>query len=131
MKMDSRVAVVLIVGMAIVFAAPGASAQFSFNHAGFATGGGPTAVILADFNGDHRPDLAVANSFDGTVSILVGRADGSFAPKVDYATGTLPVALVAADFNGDGKLDLAGRESEHEQCLYSSGEWRRHVPESR
>jgi len=67
----------------------------------------PQAVITADFNGDLKPDLAVANSGDNTVSILLGNGDGTFQPAAAYSTGLEPLALVTADFNGDGKLDLA------------------------
>src|SRR5207245_10574092 len=41
-----------------------------------------------------------------TVSILLGKGDGTFNAKNDFSTGTSPVALVAADFNLDGRLDL-------------------------
>lgn len=37
----------------------------------FAVGQGPDSVAAADFNGDGKLDLAVANSADGTVSILL------------------------------------------------------------
>jgi uncharacterized protein YfaP (DUF2135 family) len=36
----------------------------------FGAGGNPTSVAVGDFNGDGKPDLAVANSFAG-VSILL------------------------------------------------------------
>ena len=37
----------------------------------------PAGLAVADFNGDGRPDLAVANNFPGgTVSILLGNGDG-------------------------------------------------------
>ena len=107
MKIHSRIAVWLIIGMAIGFMSPKASAQYLFNHASFPTGSGPTAVVFADFNGDHRPDLAVTNSNDNTVSILLAEPNGTFAPKMDFSTGSLPVALAYGDFNGDGKTDLA------------------------
>jgi hypothetical protein len=70
-------------------------------------GRGPGSVISGDFNGDGRLDLAVANSGDGTVSILLGNGDGTFAPQVPYTAGSGSSSLVAGDFNGDGHLDLA------------------------
>ena len=41
----------------------------------YAVGKGPTAIAAADFNGDGKLDLAVANGLDGTgtVSILLQR----------------------------------------------------------
>jgi len=73
-----------------------------------ATGSSPVAVAVADFNGDGKPDLAVVNNTSpGSVSILLGNGDGTFASQVQYATGNTPVAVAVADFNGDGKLDLA------------------------
>src|SRR5947209_1327309 len=50
----------------------------------FATGLSPRSVAVADFNGDGRPDLAVANAGcsecnrGGSVSVLLGNGDGSF-----------------------------------------------------
>jgi hypothetical protein len=73
----------------------------------FATGNLPYSVTTGDFNGDGKLDLAVANSNDSTVSILLGTGTGSFGAKTDFATGTLPYSVTTGDFNGDGKLDLA------------------------
>jgi hypothetical protein len=72
-----------------------------------------TRVAVGDFNGDGFPDLAVASwgtepfFTDGTVSILLGKGDGTFLPAVSYATGTQANSVAVGDFNGDGKLDLA------------------------
>ena len=67
----------------------------------------PDAIVAGDFNGDGRTDLAVANSYDNDVSVLLGNGDGTFQTQVTYAVGSGPVAIVAGDFNGDGRTDLA------------------------
>ena len=72
-----------------------------------AVGNDPSSIIAGDFNGDGHLDLAVANSGDDTVSVLLGNGDGTFQPQVTYAVGAAPVAIVAGDFTGDGHLDLA------------------------
>jgi hypothetical protein len=71
-------------------------------------GANPTDLVSADFNGDGNLDLAVTNSTDNTLTILLGNGDGTFSPVTSSpATGTTPFGLAAGDFNGDGKLDLA------------------------
>jgi hypothetical protein len=81
--------------------------QYFFNQASFPTGKYPHGVAIADMNGDGRPDLVVANETDATVSVLLGKADATFAAKIDYPMPNPPVALVVGDFNNDGKIDLA------------------------
>ena len=70
-------------------------------------GNTPLTVASGDFNGDGIPDLAVANSSDNTVSILLGNGDGTFTVKSTPSTGSFPYYIAVADFNGDGKADLA------------------------
>ena len=65
------------------------------------------SIVAGDFNGDGQLDLAVVNSVDGTVSILMGNGDGTFQPPVDYSVGSGPRAIVAGAFSGNGTLDLA------------------------
>ena len=82
--------------------APGA-----FPRTDYGTGASPAGVALGEFNGDVPLDLAIANQTANTVSILLGKGDGTFGPRTDFATGSSPVAVVAQDFNKDGKQDLA------------------------
>jgi len=94
-------------GALLMLVVPCSAQTYLYNRATFATGDKPVAAVAMDFNGDGQLDLAVVNQADNTVSILLGKAGATFAPKVDYPVGNSPVAIVSADFNGDGKLDLA------------------------
>jgi len=65
----------------------------------------PSALTMADFNGDGKADLAVATSTG--VSVLLGNGDGTFRTAGAYLAGAQPSAVAAGDFNGDGRPDLA------------------------
>ena len=74
------------------------------------TGTAPAVVLAHDFNGDKKVDLATANYNNGqagSVSILLGNGDGTFATHTDYAAGTGPDGLAIGKFNGDTYADLA------------------------
>jgi hypothetical protein len=70
------------------------------------------SVVVGDFNGDGKLDLALSAGDSGAVSVLLGNGDGTFQAPINYDAGTdptikVPVMWVAAgDFNRDGKLDL-------------------------
>src|SRR5262245_56612656 len=72
----------------------------------YTVGGGSFDVKAGDFNGDGNPDLATANFYDDTVSVLLGNADGTFQPAQTAAVGPYPRSLAVGDFNNDGNLDL-------------------------
>jgi hypothetical protein len=73
----------------------------------YVAGAGPAYVAVRDFNGDGKPDLAVANFNSNNVSILLGNGNGTFGPPANYVVGISPSSLAVGDFNGDGKPDLA------------------------
>jgi hypothetical protein len=67
-------------------------------------------LAVGDFNGDGKPDLAVANN--GAVAILLnttptGSDTPSFAAPQSFAAGSSSTSVAVGDFNGDGKPDLA------------------------
>ena len=73
-----------------------------------AVGNFPVSVAVGDFNRDGIPDLAVANGNDNTLTVLLGKGDGTFTTQaVSPATGVAPACIVVRDFNGDGIPDLA------------------------
>jgi hypothetical protein len=85
----------------------------TFQPAGtYATGVNPLGVAVGDFTGDGNFDLAVVNgrtsdSYNGSVSILLGNGDGTFQPARNMALGDWPYAIAVGDFRGDGHMDLA------------------------
>jgi hypothetical protein len=72
----------------------------------YGTGLNPLSVVICDFNSDGKPDLAIANHSDNTVSVLLGIGDGTYGTKQDFGAGSGPVHVATGDFNGDGKPDL-------------------------
>ena len=105
----------LALGVSMVFlyvlvAAPRSTASTNnfYTIPVYAAGFSPAGIVLADFNGDGRLDIATANVNGGDVTIMLNNGDGTFGAAVDYSGGGyLTWYLAAGDFNHDGKLDLA------------------------
>jgi FG-GAP-like repeat len=79
----------------------------SYGGVGTGTGIGVASVAVGDFNGDGKPDLAVAAFNNNGVFVLLGNGDGTFATNAGYFAGSGPSSVTVGDFNGDGKPDLA------------------------
>ena len=77
------------------------------NQTTYSTGSDPLFIIANDFNNDRKLDLAVANSNNGSISILLGNGDGTFQKQTIYSTDIGPTSVVAGDFNNDNILDIA------------------------
>ena len=103
----------------VVNPAPGGTSNVSFfeitqstswvalsNPTQFSVGSSPFSIATGEFNGDGKLDLAVANDFSNSVSILLGNGNGTFRPAAAYSAGSGPIAIAVGDFNADGKLDL-------------------------
>jgi hypothetical protein len=81
------------------------------------TGNSPSIAGVGDFNEDGIPDLAIENAGDNTISILLGKGDGTFTAAAPVPAGGTPpcqsttaqsnCAIVVGDFNNDGHVDLA------------------------
>ncbi len=92
----------------------------------YPTATGPQCVVAGDFNGDGRPDLAVAAVTSSKVSVLLANGPpnaGTFQPAVDYAVGSGAISLALDDFDGDTKLDLAvsSQNVPSQLILYGNG----------
>ena len=61
-------------------------------------------ILVADFNGDGKLDLATGNAAGTAVVVLPGNGDGTFGSGVMTSIAGPPVAV--GDFNGDGKPDV-------------------------
>jgi hypothetical protein len=84
------------------------------------------AIVVADVNGDGKPDLLAtthnlrcSGASCGVVAVLLGNGDGTFQPAVTYPSGGHSVffssMLAVADVNGDGKPDIV---VENGQCCF-------------
>jgi hypothetical protein len=90
----------------------------------YAVGTNPTSIAAGDFNTDGLTDLLVTNVSGDSLSLLLGKGDGTFQDTTTLKTGNMPRALVAADFSGDGHMDiaLANAGSEEVTILIGKGD---------
>ena len=76
-------------------------------------------LVVADFNGDGIPDLAVLDSDNSAVDILLGNGDGTFtAETTNSPLSATPSHVATGDFNGDGKTDLAVAENDGTVAIF-------------
>jgi hypothetical protein len=68
--------------------------------------GGTTGIVTGDINGDGIPDAVTANG-NGSVTVFLGKGDGTFVLKSTLDVGLYAYEVSIGDFNSDGKPDLA------------------------
>jgi len=95
------------------------------------TGTTPSAVVIADFNGDGIEDIAVANKGDDSISVFKGKGDGTFTefpgspfklPGSAARTENGPVALLNANFRNQTFITSTNRTaSETDLAVANNG----------
>ncbi len=88
-----------------------------------AVGARPRAIAAADFNGDNRLDVVVANGGDSSVTILLGDGRSRFRSSRAFAAGPEPADINAVDVDRDGDVDLvvANHETPRITVLLNNG----------
>ncbi len=87
--------------------------------------GASSALAVADFNGDGRLDVVVADESQGGVVVNVQQADGTFRAQAPVAWGIydIPVQVITGDFNADQRTDVRVIfESCHDAYYQNDGE---------
>ena len=91
----------------------------------YTVGDYPGPVVVGDFNGDGKADIATANTprDNNTVSVLLGTSTSSFGAAINYEVGRVPYSMTVGDFNEDGKDDLvtANKDDNTVSLLLSAG----------
>ena len=66
----------------------------------------PKALAAADFNGDLKPDLAIASNNNNNVSVYLNNGTGIFGTPTTFTVGSSPYDISTGDFNNDGRIDI-------------------------
>ncbi|RYY20746.1 MAG: T9SS type A sorting domain-containing protein [Cytophagaceae bacterium] len=102
----------------IIFGASGGSVGVLLNSGTGTFPGSPTSyptggssvqrVKVGDVNNDGKLDVATANTFENTVSILLGTGTGTLGTAASYSAGSNSglTSVALGDLNKDGRLDV-------------------------
>jgi FG-GAP-like repeat len=69
------------------------------------TGNFPSAVAIADLDGDGRNDIVMSTQANAYLFIFFQNADGTLAPPVRLDAGN-GISVALGDVNGDGRIDI-------------------------
>ena len=78
----------------------------SFSKAEYPVGSEPRGIVTGDFNGDGVADVAAAIHSSNSISLLLGRGDGTFNAAKSIGVAAGPTEVTTADLDNDGLPDL-------------------------
>ena len=115
--------------LSVSMPAPNGDGTFQAARSFSAAGLERKAVASGDLNGDGRADLVVTNfcgtdatcKSNGTASILLANADGSYRLAGSVELGSGPVDVALASLSGSRKLDLIAVNRQDKTLLVLSG----------
>lgn len=72
---------------------------------------GSSALAIGDVTGDDRPDILVASSMTGELTIFENKPGATFETAATMPLGDKPLGIVLADLDGDGRAELVVADS--------------------
>lgn len=88
----------------VVFLEGMGNGSFSKKDQALSVGAVPVDILAGNFNGDDFPDLATANFYEDSISILLGRGGWTFDVARTFGAGIHPSSLGAGDLMGNGSF---------------------------
>ena len=71
----------------------------------------PSAIVLADMNGDGKPDIVTTDNSTGLMQVRFNTGTAFTTTTNNIYLPFYPKELVAGDLDGDGKMDLAASDT--------------------
>ncbi len=84
----------------------------------YPVGPGPQGMVVADVNHDGIPDIITGNfgRIEDSLSVLIGRGNGTFYPARDYAAGNSINDVAVGDLTGNGVQSAVTADLVNEQA---------------
>lgn len=76
------------------------STEYLEPTATYPVGNGPVGLVIADVNGDGKPDIICANNEDSTLTVLTNNGYGVFGSNTTFSAGSGPYGMIAVNIKG-------------------------------